>query len=336
MITQPLPSCQTNAWQKALQQAIRDPAELLRRLALPDDLLPAARAAAARFPLRVPRSFVARMRPGDPHDPLLRQVLPLAGELESRPGFEADPVGDHAARRAPALLHKYPGRALLIAAGACAGHCRYCFRRHFPYQDNHDLAAALAQIEADATLHEIILSGGDPLSLSDARLGALLDRLEAVPHLRRLRLHTRYPIFLPERITAALCQRLAACRLPVAVVIHCNHAQEIDAEVRDALARLRASGAVLLNQAVLLRGVNDSLESLAGLGEALFAAGVIPYYLHQLDRVAGAGHFEVPDAEALALHRALRETQPGYLVPRLVREQAGMASKTPLLPPSDL
>ncbi len=336
MITQPLPSCQTSAWQKALQQAIRDPAELLRRLDLPDDLLPAARAAAARFPLRVPRGYVARMRPGDPHDPLLRQVLPLAEELESRPGFDADPVGDQAARRAPALLHKYPGRALLIAAGACAGHCRYCFRRHFPYQDNHDLEPALARIAADASLSEIILSGGDPLSLSDARLATLLDRLEAIPHLRRLRLHTRHPVFLPERITDALCQRLAACRLPVAVVIHGNHAREIDAEVCHALTRLRASGAVLLNQAVLLRGVNDSLASLAELGETLFDAGVIPYYLHQLDRVAGAGHFEVPDEEALALHAALRDTQPGYLVPRLVRERAGMASKTPLFSPSGI
>ncbi len=336
MITQPIPSCQTSAWQKALQQAIRDPAELLRRLALPERLLPAARAAAERFPLRVPQGFVARMRPGDPHDPLLRQVLPLAEELEIRPGFAADPVGDHAARRAPALLHKYPGRALLIAAGACAGHCRYCFRRHFPYHENLELESALTQIAGDASLGEIILSGGDPLSLSDARLAALFDRLETIPHLRRLRLHTRYPVFLPERVTDGLCKRLAACRLPVAVVIHCNHAREIDASVRDALDRLRASGAVLLNQAVLLRGVNDSLASLGELGEALFAAGVLPYYLHQLDRVAGAGHFEVPDGEAVALHRALRETQPGYLVPRLVREEAGMPSKTPLTNPTRL
>jgi len=333
MITQPIPSCQTSHWQKALQQAIRDPAELLRRLNLPDHLLPAARAAAERFPLRVPLGYVARMQAGDPNDPLLRQVLPLAEELESRPGFDLDPVGDRAARRAPALLHKYPGRALLITAGACAGHCRYCFRRHFPYQDNHDLAAALTQVAADESLSEIILSGGDPLSLSDTRLAALLDQLEAIPHLRRLRIHTRHPIFLPERITEELCRRLAASRLPVVVVIHCNHAREIDTHVREGLAHLRACGAHLFNQAVLLRGVNDSLASLAELGETLFDAGVIPYYLHQLDRVAGAAHFEVPDAQALALHEALRNTQPGYLVPRLVRERPGMAAKTPLLLP---
>ncbi len=331
MIPQPITSCQTTAWQKAQQQAVRDPAELLRLLALPETLLPAARAAAEHFPLRVPRGFVARMQRGNPDDPLLRQVLPLAAECGNPPGFGPDPVGDEAARRAPGLLHKYAGRALLVVTASCAAHCRYCFRRHFPYAENRQLDAALDTIARDESLDEIILSGGDPLSLSDGRLSALLDSLEAIPHLRRLRIHTRHPILLPERVTDELCRRLAACRLPVVVVVHTNHAREIDDGVRAGFRRLRESGLTLLNQSVLLRGVNDDAAILAALSEALFEAGVLPYYLHQLDRVAGAAHFEVDDERALALHRGLRARLPGYLVPRLVREEPGAPAKTPLI-----
>ena len=331
MIPQPVPSCQTGAWQKAQQQAVRDPAELLRLLALPASLLPAARAAAEHFPLRVPHAFIARMQRGNPHDPLLRQVLPLADELADQPGFGPDPVGDGDARRAPGLLHKYTGRALLITTASCAAHCRYCFRRHFPYTENRQLDAALAAIARDESLGEIILSGGDPLSLSDARLAALLDRLEAIPHLHRLRIHSRHPVLLPARVTDELCHRLATGRLPVVVVVHTNHAQEIDETVRTAFRRLRETGATLLNQSVLLRGVNDDAEALVTLSETLFAAGVLPYYLHQLDRVAGAAHFEVDDQRALALHAQLRARLPGYLVPRLVREAPGEPAKTPLV-----
>ncbi len=330
MIPQPVPSCQTTPWQKAQQQAVRDPAELLRLLALPASLLPAARAAAERFPLRVPHAFIARMQRGNPDDPLLRQVLPLADELADHPGFGADPVGDGDARRAPGLLHKYAGRALLIVTATCAAHCRYCFRRHFPYGENRQLDAALAAIARDDSLGEIILSGGDPLSLSDARLSALLDRLEAIPHLRRLRIHSRHPVLLPARVTDELCHRLATCRLPVVMVMHTNHAQEIDETVRTAFRRLGETGATLLNQSVLLRGVNDDADALVSLSEALFEAGVLPYYLHQLDRVAGAAHFEVDDHRALALHARLRARLPGYLVPRLVREAPGEPAKTPL------
>lgn len=321
-------------WRQELADAVADPAELLALLALDTRHLPAARAAAERFPLRVPRGFVARMRRGDPADPLLRQVLPLGAELDAVAGFGADPVGDLASARAPGLLTKYQGRALLVATGACGVHCRYCFRREFPYADENpradDWRAALDAIAADRSLSEVILSGGDPLSLSDRRLAELVARLGAIPHLARLRIHTRQPVVLPSRVDAALLGWLGATRLRVVIVLHINHAQEIDHDVRAACALLAGTGALLLNQSVLLRGVNDSVVALTALSEALFTAGVLPYYLHQLDRVAGAAHFAVPDAEALALHAAAAERLPGYLVPRLVREVAGAPRKLPL------
>ncbi|WP_257388551.1 EF-P beta-lysylation protein EpmB, partial [Tahibacter caeni] len=280
------------------------------------------------------RGFVARMRAGDPADPLLRQVLPLAAELASQPGFTADAVGDLAARSAHGVLQKYAGRALLIATGSCAVNCRYCFRRHFPYAEETAAAGrwreAVAAVAADPTIDEVILSGGDPLSLSDAKLAELTAALRDVPHVRRLRLHTRLPVVLPERVDAGLLTWLAALPLQKVVVLHANHANEFDASVDTACAALHAAGCTLLNQAVLLRGVNDDADALAALSERAFAAGVLPYYLHQLDRVLGAAHFEVADDAALALVEALRQRLPGYLVPRLVRELAGEKSKTPL------
>jgi EF-P beta-lysylation protein EpmB len=321
-------------WRQELADAVCDPAELFAILGLDQAALPAARAAAQRFPLRVPRGFVARMRRGDPRDPLLRQVLPLGAELDAVDGYGADPVGDLASSRAPGLLAKYRGRALLVATGACGVHCRYCFRREFPYADANPRAdgwrAALDAIAADATIAEVILSGGDPLSLSDRRLAELVERIAAIPHVARLRIHTRQPVVLPSRVDDALLGWLGATRLRTVVVLHANHAHELDREVRAACARLAARGATLLNQSVLLRGVNDSADALVALSEALFAAGVLPYYLHQLDRVAGAAHFAVPDAEARALHAAAAERLPGYLVPRLVREVAGAPRKMPL------
>ncbi|HEY6940040.1 EF-P beta-lysylation protein EpmB [Dokdonella sp.] len=321
-------------WQQLWREAVTDPRELLALLGLEDraeELLPAADTG---FALRVPRGFVARMRHGDPDDPLLRQVLPSAAELGEVPGFTRDAVGDLAARSGNGVLHKYDGRALLIATGSCAVHCRYCFRRHFPYAAETAAAnrwsQALDHLRADASIGEVILSGGDPLSLSTAKLAELGDALAAMPHVRRLRIHTRLPIVLPERIDPEFQRWFAALRLQRVVVLHANHAAEFDATVDAACGRLRDTGATLLNQAVLLRGVNDDAGALAALSERSFAAGVLPYYLHQLDRVAGAAHFEVEDARAQALVAALRRGLPGYLVPRLVRETAGEPSKVPL------
>ena len=322
-----------SAWQKPAP-VITDPVELWRELALDPALLPAARAAAAHFPLRVPRRWLARMGRGDLNDPLLRQVLPLAAELTEAPGFVADPVNDLAAQAVPGVLHKYHGRALLIATGACAVHCRYCFRREYPYRHASVRAdtwgAALAYLAADPSIHEVILSGGDPLTLSNARLERLLAALARIPHVQRLRLHSRQPVVMPERLDAGLLTLLTASRLRPVLVIHANHPHELDETVRAALARLAAAGVVLLNQSVLLRGVNDSVETLAALSEALFATRVLPYYLHLLDPVRGAAHFDVNEIEASAIMDQLRRRLPGYLLPRLVREQPGQSAKTPI------
>jgi EF-P beta-lysylation protein EpmB len=323
-------------WQQVLSDAIKDPAELCRMLDLDPSALVGIHPAITQFPLRVPRSFVAKMRRGDRHDPLLLQVLPLIDELQDVAGFGLDPVGDLASRASQGLLHKYAGRALLITTGACAVHCRYCFRRHFPYADESALAAgwagALDHLRDDESISEVILSGGDPLSLSDRRLQQLSDGIEAIPHIRRLRIHTRYPIVLPERIDSDFVAWLREVRLQKVVVIHANHARELDAATRQACVDLRATGATVLNQSVLLARINDDANTLAELSEALFACGVLPYYLHVLDRVQGAAHFEVSEADALALHEELMARLPGYLVPKLVREVPGAAAKTPIRP----
>jgi EF-P beta-lysylation protein EpmB len=337
MIPVPLTSRQPPAWQRALQDAVTDPAELLALLGLSPQWLQPARAAAMRFPLRVPRGFVARMRHGDARDPLLRQVLPLGAELDDVPGFGTDPVGDLAARSGPGVLQKYAGRALLVTTGACAVHCRYCFRRHFPYDEENasrgGFEPALAAIWRDPSIREVILSGGDPLSLGDRRLAELFAGLCAVPHVRRLRLHTRLPIVLPERIDAGFLGLWSAVPLQKVIVVHANHAREFDGSVRTAIGSLKSTGTTLLNQAVLLRGVNDSADDLVTLSETLFEAGVLPYYLHLLDPVAGAAHFDVPMATAQRLVAEAGARLPGYLVPRLVREEAGAPSKT-MLPPA--
>ena len=321
-------------WQQALREAVRDPRELLDLLGL-DRLAPRlSDEAMVQFPLRVPRGFVARMRRGDPRDPLLRQVLPLDDEMRPMPGFGLDAVGDGAAKTAPGVIQKYRGRALLVATGSCAIHCRYCFRRHFPYAE--ETAArdgwreAVDLIRQDASIEEVLLSGGDPLSLSNGKLAELTGALADIPHLRRLRIHSRLPIVVPERIDDGLLGWLSALPWPVTLVVHANHANEFDGTVDAALGRLRAAGVHLLNQAVLLRGVNDSVDALAALSERGFAAGVLPYYLHQLDRVAGVAHFEVDDARARALHAGLAARLSGYLVPRLVREIPGDTGKRPL------
>lgn len=322
-------------WRNSLAGAIRDTDELIDALRLPTGLREPARLAAQAFPLVVPQSYLRRMRPGDVGDPLLRQVLPLADELQEQAGFSADPVHDGDARIAPGLLQKYAGRALLIATGTCAVHCRYCFRRHYPYEQEprrlDDWGPALEALRSDQTIHEVLLSGGDPLVLNDSRLKALIDGLESIPRLRRLRVHSRLPIVLPDRVTEELIRLLRESRLQAIMVVHANHANEIQGDCADALRRLVTGGIPTLNQAVLMRGINDEVDALADLSESLIDLGVMPYYLHQLDRVAGAAHFEVPEHRGLELIAQLQARLPGYAVPRYVREVPGATGKTPII-----
>jgi EF-P beta-lysylation protein EpmB len=300
-------------------------------LELPRALEPAAVRAARRFGVFAPRDYIARMQPGSPRDPLLRQVLPLADELDETPGFTTDPVADEAAKRQPGLLQKYHGRALMIVTGACAVHCRYCFRRHYPYHEStpspQSWVPAVASLARDRSVEEIILSGGDPLTVVDSQLAELASMLAEIPHLRRLRVHTRLPIMIPERVADELIAWLRGTRLTPVVVVQANHPRELDATVADALIRLAEAGIQLLNQAVLLRGVNDEVDTLIELSQRLLDCRVLPYYLHQLDRVAGAAHFETSIETGVRLVRQMRTRLPGYAVPRYVQEVAGAPAK---------
>jgi EF-P beta-lysylation protein EpmB len=319
-------------WRADYRAAATTSAALLASLGLAATDLPYA-IAEMPFPLRVPPHFLSLIRRGDPHDPLLRQVLARAEERLDTPGTSTDPLGEAGFGAGRGLLRKYGSRALLLAAGSCAIHCRYCFRRHTDYGSAvlppGELDAALAGLAADPQINEVILSGGDPLTLSDERLAAIIGALAAMPQLQSIRLHTRTLTTVPARVTPALTALLAGCGKPVVIVLHTNHAQELDDTVAAALAQLRAAGVHLLNQSVLLRGVNDSLAAAGAHATRLFACGVLPYYMHLLDPVAGAAHFDVPLPEALALEDALRAALPGYLVPRFVREVPGQPSKTP-------
>lgn len=332
MIPQTQPIVTNHAWQIALANTIKDPEELLAQLglsgkldAIDDDII-------KQFPLRVTQSYINKMRYGDVNDPLLRQVFPLIDESIIHEDFVTDPVGDHMAVTSPGILQKYHGRALLLTTGACAIHCRYCFRRHFPYSDSNPLASqwqqTLKSLNDDTSINEVILSGGDPLVITDNKLANLVSDLEQIPHIKRLRIHSRLPIVLPERIDQQLLNWIKHTRLQVIMVIHANHANEIDQDVAKALDDLRMAGCQLLNQAVLLKGINDSASSLAALSERLCEVSVMPYYLHLLDRVAGANHFDVAEQQGIELIDQLRTLLPGYLVPRLVREEQGMANKS--------
>ncbi len=316
------------------REAVRDPRELLKMLDLQHLAEKISDQAAAQFPLRVPLGFVAKMRRGDVSDPLLRQVLPVLDEDNFVEGYAIDAVGDAAAKGGTGVIHKYHGRALLITTGSCAIHCRYCFRRHFPYAEetaaSQHWAEAIAYLKADTSITELILSGGDPLSLSTNKLRDLTDWVATLSHIKRLRIHTRLPVVLPQRIDTEFLDWLDTLSWPIAVVIHANHANELTQDVADAIANLKLHGATLLNQAVLLKGVNDSSSLQIALSERLFEIGVVPYYLHQLDKVQGAAHFQIDDQQARDIHHAMTRTLPGYLVPKLVQEIAGEASKTPL------
>ena len=316
------------AWQRILADSLTTSNQLLSRLGLTDQVQSVDQS--PDFPVRVPEPFVTRMVPGDPHDPLLRQVLAVADERHAMPGFVKDPL-DELEGPMPGVLHKYRSRVLVIYRGGCAINCRYCFRRHFPYQENtltaRDIDGLVSYLKAHPEVNEVILSGGDPLMADDQALSGLFVRLESVSSIHRLRIHTRLPIVIPERVTDTLCQAIATTALPVVMVLHSNHANEIDQSVMDAVSQLRAVCRSVLNQSVILKGINDSADALIALSERLFEAGIDPYYLNVLDRVSGAHHFDVSDLEVAALHQALLNALPGYLVPKLVREVPGIGHK---------
>jgi len=320
-------------WQTALSEAIREPEELLTRLKLPMSLLEKT-ALPPNFPLRVTRSFIDRMQPGDPDDPLLRQVLPLNLKADNTNWGSLDPVGDQNAMQGPGLLHKYQGRVLLVSTAACAIHCRYCFRQHFPYQQANPLGtqlpATLAYLSNNDDIQEVILSGGDPLSLSDERLSRIVTQLDEIPHLKTLRIHTRLPLVLPQRITSSLLDWIKATRLKVIFVLHINHPNEINHEFAEAMTQLQLPGLTLLNQSVLLKEINDNAAILVKLSHKLFEVGILPYYLHQLDQVKGAAHYEVSTQTGTRLVATMREKLPGYLVPRYVKEIPGEPAKSPI------
>jgi len=317
-------------WQRSLQEAKLTVSELLAQLQLRSESMNALHHM-QDFPLRVTQSYVRRIEASNPNDPLLRQILPVADELLAIPGYTHDPLQEKQANPVPGVLHKYHGRVLLTVTGACAIHCRYCFRRSFPYQENNPgkkgWERVFEYIQNDPSIREVILSGGDPLSVPDEHLAFLLGSLKQLPHLKRIRIHSRMPIVLPERITPSLLSILENLTLPVVMVIHCNHAQEINDEVQAVLINLHRACHSVLNQAVLLRGVNDTVDALVSLSNALFETQVQPYYLHLLDPVKGAHHFDVSQDKAIALMSDISKQLPGYLVPKLVKEVPGAAGK---------
>jgi EF-P beta-lysylation protein EpmB len=334
LIRLPTPMNSNGDWQAETRAARLSAADLLAAVGLTTADLPYGLDLAPDFALKVPPHFLSLIGRGDPRDPLLLQILARADERLDTPGTSTDPLEEAQFTPARGILRKYGSRALLLASGACAIHCRYCFRRHSDYGSAilppGDLGLALAAITADPQITEVILSGGDPLTLSDDRLAAIIAALATLPQLASIRLHTRTLTAVPARVTPALTAMFARCGKPIVIVLHTNHAQELDDTVAAALTQLRGAGVTLLNQSVLLRGVNDSPAALIAHANRLFACGVLPYYMHLMDPVAGAAHFDVPLAEALALETAMRASLPGYLVPRFVREVPGKASKTPI------
>ena len=326
---------QEQNWQSQLSDLITDPFELLDQLEICSDaLLSGAILASKSFKLRVPRAFVGKMRKGDPLDPLLLQVLPHHLELEEHPEFVTDPLGEEAANQLPGVLHKYQSRFLLTLTGACAVHCRYCFRRHFPYQENlpkqDDWPQIKAYIEQNPHINEVILSGGDPLTLSNRKLKIWIERLESLQQVKILRIHSRVPVVIPQRLDTELLEILKSTRLRIIMVIHANHAAELDDQTCAYLEKLSQHGITALNQAVLLKGVNDDAQTLIELSQRLFDARVMPYYLHVLDKVKGAQHFDLSGSKIDEIYHDILAGLPGYLVPKLVREIAGEKNKTPL------
>ncbi len=321
----------SGSWQQQMKWAIRDGQALRRAVGLAESQENQPKAASA-FPVFAPLPFVSRIKPGDIDDPLLKQILPVVAEDDRLPGFQNDPLEESASTLSPGLLQKYQNRVLMVSTGACAIHCRYCFRREFPYSDSPtspmQWEPAIEKIKADANVDEVILSGGDPLTIVDDHLIGLIDRLESIPHVKRLRFHTRLPIMIPQRVTERLTERLQRFDGQVLMVVHSNHANEIDEHVAAAIADLKTAGVTLLNQSVLLKGINDDADTLVGLSNRLLEIGVLPYYLHQLDRVTGVGHFEVPRERGVELIAQIRTRLSGYAVPRYVKEEPGEPNKT--------
>ncbi|WP_293264517.1 EF-P beta-lysylation protein EpmB [Neptunomonas sp.] len=319
-------------WQTLLRQSICNIDELLNEVKLDSSILPVSAQAATDFAIRVPTPYLNRIEKGNPNDPLLLQVLPQPAEMERYPGYSNDPLEELDTNPAPGLIHKYKGRVLLILSGACAINCRYCFRRHFPYQENQlgsqQWQQVLQYLKNDQSITEVIFSGGDPLATPDKRLNNMIRDIEAIAHIQRLRIHSRLPVVIPQRVTDELCHTLASSRLQTVCVLHVNHANEVDTQVAKSIAKLQAAKVTVLNQSVLLKGINDSVDCLKNLSEKLFTYGVLPYYLFVLDPVHGAAHFDVSDNDAIALVNTLQTELPGYLVPRLAREIPGRPSKT--------
>jgi EF-P beta-lysylation protein EpmB len=320
-------------WQQDLANAFTNPTDLLQYLGIHDAEF--SLQAKQDFSMRVPRSYADCMHKGDLNDPLLKQVLPIDNELHSPADYQNDPVGDLSALTENCIIHKYYGRVLFIVTGGCAINCRFCFRRNFPYSEvqlnKQNTQTALEYLQNDASITEVILSGGDPLLLSDTSLVELISKLANVPHLKRIRIHTRIPIVLPTRITPNLINILNNTALPIILVMHCNHANELSQQVTTACLSLKQVNISLLNQTVLLKNINDNSKVLQKLSEQLFASGILPYYLHLLDKAIGTAHFEVQEEEAINIHQQLQQVLPGYLVPKLVKEQAGAAAKSLIL-----
>lgn len=319
-------------WQQLLSHTINDSQQLIDLLGLPQDYLEGANTGAAEFSLKAPLPYLRKIKKGDINDPLLRQILPLEAETDKISGYVTDPLAEMNANHRDGLIHKYKGRVLIILTGACAINCRYCFRRHFPYQENRlgpaQWQQVLEYLSNDDSISEVIFSGGDPLATSDERLQRMITDLESIPHLKRLRIHTRLPIVIPQRITNAFTAILQQSRFDTVMVLHANHPNEIDREISHIVSRLKAANVTVLNQSVLLKGVNDCVETLRELSEKLFHSGVLPYYLFTLDPVQGAAHFNVSDKQALKLFTELQTLLPGYLVPKLAREIPDRPSKT--------
>ena len=333
-LTDIYPAPAQDSWKQVLSGATKDVKSLLTQLNIPLSDLTQRQQACLDFPLLVPQPFIDKMQRGNANDPLLLQVLPQRTELEVVDGFINDPLAEKHSNLQKGLIHKYHGRVLVLLSTGCAVNCRYCFRRHFPYNENrigkNDWQGILDYVAQDSSIEELILSGGDPLMLSDQQLEKFIKQAEAIPHLERLRIHTRLPVVIPQRITAKFVEILHSCRFDCAIVLHINHSQELDNKLNARLSKLRQASITLLNQAVLLRGVNDTLEAQVSLSKTLFKAGVLPYYLHLLDKVKGAHHFEISEKDAQQLHQQLLLKLSGYLVPKLVREEAGKGSKTPV------